>query len=178
MPSLRTLGRSALAVAFLLLAVAGRGAAQASSAASVTMQPALSADAVKRALAAAEAEAAKNGWRVSIAVVDPAGELLGFMRLEGAPFSSVDVAQAKARSAARFRRPTLAFSDAVAAGRTAILALPGVVPIEGGVPVTIDGRVVGAVGVSGVTSQQDAQVAWAAAVAVGGAPAPAPAPAR
>lgn len=170
--------RSAFAVVFLLCSLANRGMAQAPSSAVVTSSPMLSADGVKRALAAAEAEAVKNGWRVSIAVVDPAGELLGFLRLDGAALSSMEIAIAKAKSAARFRRPTKAFADALAEGRQALLVLPGVMPIEGGVPVTIDGRVVAAIGVSGVTSQQDAQVGWAGAVAVGGAPAPAPAPAR
>lgn len=177
MPSLRFLARSVLAVGFLLFGVAGRGVAQAATSV-VTTHPVLAADGVKRALAAAEAEAVRNGWRVSIAVVDPAGELLGFLRLDGASLSSMEIALAKARSAARFRRPTKAFADALTEGRQALLVLPGVMPVEGGVPVTIDGRVVAAIGVSGVTSQQDAQIGWAGAVAVGGAPAPAPASAR
>jgi uncharacterized protein GlcG (DUF336 family) len=120
----------------------------------------------QRALAAAEAEARKQGWAVSIAVVDPAGELVGFLRLDGAPMSSVDIARAKARTAARFRRPTRALDSSLTAGRLAILALDGATPVEGGVPIVVGGEVVGAVGVSGVTSAQDAQVARAGASAV------------
>ena len=120
----------------------------------------------ERALAAAAAEARKQGWAVSIAVVDPAGELVAFLRLDGASQASVDVSRAKARTAARFRRPTKAFDSTLTAGRLAILGLEGATPVEGGVPIVINGEVVGAVGVSGVTSAQDAQVARAGAGAV------------
>jgi len=122
--------------------------------------------AAQKAVAAAESEARRNSWNVSIAVVDVAGELLAFVRMDGAPYSSVDIARLKARSAARFRRPTKALEEALAAGRMAILGLEGAVPIEGGVPITVNGQVVGAVGVSGVTSVQDAQVATAGVGAV------------
>lgn len=120
----------------------------------------------ERALAAAAAEARKQGWAVSIAVVDPAGELVAFLRLDGALQASVDIARAKARTAARFRRPTKALESALADGRLAILGLEGVTPVEGGVPIVINGEVVGAVGVSGVTSAEDAQVARVGAGAV------------
>jgi uncharacterized protein GlcG (DUF336 family) len=120
----------------------------------------------QRALVAAAAEARKQGWAVSIAVVDPAGELVAFMRLDGAPHSSIDISRGKARTAARFRRPTKGLDSALAAGRLAILGMEGVTPVEGGVPIVINGEVVGAVGVSGVTSAQDAQVARAGAAAV------------
>ena len=126
----------------------------------------VSADGAQRALAAAVAEARKQGWAVSIAVVDPAGELVAFLRMDGAPFSSVDVSRAKARTAARFRRPTRAFDSTLTAGRLAILGLEGATPVEGGVPIVVGGEVVGAVGVSGVTSAQDAQVAQAGAAEV------------
>jgi uncharacterized protein GlcG (DUF336 family) len=127
---------------------------------------ALSYDAARAALEAAQGEARRQGWAVSIMVVDAAGEPVAFARMDGAPFSSANVARDKARSAARFRRPTKAFADAVAEGRVGVLALEGAVPVEGGVPITVEGQVVGAVGVSGVTSQQDAQVAQAGAAAV------------
>jgi glc operon protein GlcG len=120
----------------------------------------------ERAIAAAAAEARRQGWAVSIAVVDPAGELVAFLRMDGAAQSSVDVSRAKARTAARFRRPTRAFDSTLTAGRLAILGLEGATPVEGGVPIVINGEVVGAVGVSGVTSAQDAQVARAGAGAV------------
>lgn len=138
----------------------GRAAAQ------LRATRALSAQGAERALAAAADEARRQGWAVSIAVVDPAGELVGFLRLDGAPYSSVDIARAKARTAARFRRPTRALDSALTAGRTPILGLEGATPVEGGVPVVVGGEVVGAVGVSGVTSAQDAQVAQAGAAAV------------
>ena len=146
--------------------------------AQVVSQPVLSADGVRKALVAAEAEARRNGWNVSIAVVDPAGTLLGFLKMDDASAASVEVSQAKARSAGRFRRATKVFEESVAGGRAAIMSLSGVVAIEGGVPMLLDGKVVAAVGVSGATSAQDGQVAAAGIVGAGGTvPAP-PAPAR
>lgn len=126
----------------------------------------VSAEGAQRALAAAVAEARKQGWNVSIAVVDPAGDLVAFVRMDGAPVSSVDVSRAKARTAARFRRPTRGLDSSLTAGRLAILGLEGATPVEGGVPILVRGEVVGAVGVSGVTSAQDAQVAQAGAAVV------------
>ena len=125
--------------------------------------PVVAADGAQRALAAAVAEARQQGWAVSIAVVDAAGELVAFLRMDGAPYSSIDVSRAKARTAARFRRPTRGLDSALTAGRLAILGLEGATPVEGGVPIVVGGEVVGAVGVSGVTSAQDAQVAQAGA---------------
>lgn len=124
------------------------------------------ADGARRALLAAEAEAKKNGWAMSIAVVDPSGELIGFLRMDGASPGSIDISRAKARTAARFRRPTKAFEESVAGGRTAILSFEGVVTVEGGVPIVIGGAVVGAVGVSGASSAQDGLVAAAGVAAV------------
>jgi uncharacterized protein GlcG (DUF336 family) len=112
--------------------------------------------------AAAEAKARENDWNVAIAVVDAAGELILFHRLDQTQPASLDIAIGKARTAARFRRATKVLEDAVAGGRTVLLAVDDVVPLEGGLPIVVDGRVIGAVGVSGVTSQQDAQVAQAA----------------
>lgn len=124
-------------------------------------------DGAKKIMAAAEAEARKNSWTVAIAVVDEAGNLIAFQKLDDTQVGSVDIAIGKARTAARMKRPTKALEDAVAGGRTVMLAVEGLVPLEGGVPVTVDGRIIGAVGVSGVTSQQDAQVAQAGAAALG-----------
>jgi glc operon protein GlcG len=129
---------------------------------------ALTLDGAKRVMAAAEAEAMKNTWTVAIAVVDEAGELVLFHKIDETQAGSIDIAIAKARTAARMKRPTKALEDAVAGGRTALLAVEGLMPLEGGVPITVDGRVIGAVGVSGVTSQQDAQVATAGIAALGG----------
>lgn len=126
----------------------------------------LSLAAARKAVAAAEVEARKNGWKVSIAVVDATGDLLAFARIDDAPITSVAVSQGKARTAARFRRPTKALDSVITAGRTALLAFEGIVPVEGGVPIVVGGRVVGAVGVSGATSAQDAQCAQAGAATV------------
>lgn len=120
----------------------------------------------KAILAAAEAEATKNNWTVAIAVVDESGTLIAFHKIDDTQIGSVDIAIGKARTAARMKRPTKALEDAVAGGRTVMLAVDGITPLEGGVPVMLDGRVIGAVGVSGVTSQQDAQVAQAGAAAL------------
>ena len=128
---------------------------------------ALTLDGAKRIMAAAEAEAAKNKWTVAIAIVDEAGELVAFHKIDDTQAGSIDIAIGKARTAARMKRPTKALEDAVAGGRTVLLAVDGLMPLEGGVPITVEGRIVGAVGVSGVTSQQDAQVAQAGIAALG-----------
>ena len=120
----------------------------------------------QRALQAALAEAVKQGWQVSIAVVDVAGELVGFARMDGAPMASVDISRAKARTAARLRRSTRTLDSTLTAGRLAILGLDGITPVEGGVPIVVNGEIIGAVGVSGATSAQDGQVATAGAAVV------------
>lgn len=151
-----------------ILAVAFLGAAALPVAAAAQLRPTsvVAAEGAQRAIAAAVTEARAQGWAVSIAVVDPGGELLAFLRMDGAPYSSVDIARGKARTAARFRRPTRGLDSALAAGRWAILGFEGVTPVEGGVPVVVKGETVGAVGVSGATSAQDAQVAQAGARAI------------
>lgn len=116
--------------------------------------------AAKTMIAAAEAEARKNGWNVSIAVVDAAGETIAFERMDDAAISTVAVAQGKARTAARFKRPTKALDSSLTAGRFALLAFDAI-PVEGGVPVIVNGKFIGAVGTSGATSAQDAQVSRA-----------------
>jgi len=123
-------------------------------------------DGAKAILAAAEAEALKNKWTVAIAVVDESGNLIAFHKIDDTQVGSIDIAIGKARTAARMKRPTKALEDAVAGGRTVMLAIDGLTPLEGGVPVMLGGRVIGAVGVSGVTSQQDAQVAQAGVTAL------------
>jgi glc operon protein GlcG len=115
------------------------------------------------ALRAADAEARRQGWAVVIAVVDLAGELMVFQRADDVQHASIDLAIGKARTAARFRRPTRALAESVAQGRVGFLGVPGVVPLEGGIPIILSGKVVGAVGVSGMTGQQDGQVAEAGA---------------
>ena len=118
-------------------------------------------------MAAAEAEATKNKWTVAIAIVDEAGDLIALHKIDDTQAGSIDIAIAKARTSARMKRPTKALEDAVAGGRNALLGVEGLMPLEGGVPITVGGRIVGAVGVSGVTSQQDAQVAMAGIAALG-----------
>lgn len=127
---------------------------------------AVTADGAQRALAAAMAEATKQGWPVSIAVVDNGGELVAFLRMDDAPPSSVDISRGKARTAARLRRATRVLDSTLTAGRLPILGIDGITPVEGGVPIIVNGEVVGAVGVSGATSGQDAQVARAGVAAV------------
>ena len=127
--------------------------------------PAISTDTAKSAAAAAIAEARRHGWNMAIAVVDPGGHLVYFEKMQDTQTGSVDVSIEKARTAALFRRPTRRIQDAVAAGGDGlrILRLPGAIPIEGGVPLIADGNVVGAIGVSGGTAEQDGQVARAGA---------------
>ena len=121
----------------------------------------LTLEAAKRIMEAADAEAARNNWNVVIAIVDAGGELIMLHRRDGTQAGSVDIARGKARTAVRFQRPTKALEDQVVGGRTVWLAVEGVTPMEGGIPIVVDGRVIGGVGVSGVMSSQDAQVAQA-----------------
>lgn len=118
-------------------------------------------------MAAAEAEAAKNNWPVAIAIVDTAGHLVLFQKQDNTQHASVRIAIGKARTALEFRRPTKALEDVVAGGGAGLrlLAVEDITPLEGGVLIVASGKIVGAIGVSGVTSQQDAQVARAGAEA-------------
>ncbi|MBI2314132.1 MAG: heme-binding protein [Betaproteobacteria bacterium] len=122
---------------------------------------ALSLEDAKKIAAAAEAEAMCNGWPVVICVVDDGGHLLYLQRGPETQWGSVDVAIAKARSAAAFRRPTKAWEERLAEGRLGYLNLPGAMTIEGGLPISVEGQVAGGIGVSGVRSHQDAQIAQA-----------------
>ncbi len=124
-------------------------------------KPVLTLEDAKRIAAAAECEAQKNAWAVVIAVVDNGGHLLYLQRSHETQFGSVETAIAKAHAAVAFQRPTKASEDAVLSGRLIHLALPGVIPAEGGVPIIIDDNVIGGLGVSGVRSVQDGQVAAA-----------------
>jgi glc operon protein GlcG len=119
-------------------------------------------DDAKKALAAAEAEAKKNNWNVAIAILDAGGHLIAFQRMDDTQIGSVNISIGKARTAVNFKRPTKAMEDIVAGGRIAFVAVEGITPVQGGLPVTVDGKVIGSVGVSGVQSSQDEQVAQAA----------------
>jgi uncharacterized protein GlcG (DUF336 family) len=133
-------------------------------------------EAARKAAAAAIAEGKKNGLRVAVAVVDTHGDLVFFERIDGTQYGSVLVAEEKARTATRFKRPTKALEDAVKGQNVNYLVLPGALPIEGGFPILAGDRIIGAIGASGGTSAQDAQCARAGVEAIGGAmPAAAPA---
>ena len=125
-------------------------------------RPSLSLEAARVALAAAEAEALRNAWRVVIAVVDEGGHAIVVTRLDGAQWSSVDTAVNKARAAAAWKRPTRLLEESVNQGRTAFLSITqGMAALQGGVPIEIEGVIVGAVGVSGVKASDDEVVALA-----------------
>jgi glc operon protein GlcG len=127
----------------------------------------ISLEQAKKAMAAAEAEATKNNWPVAIYIVDSAGQMVMMQRLPNTQIASLEIAHGKATTANNFRRPTKALEDAVAGGGAGLrlLALKNVTPLEGGELILQDGRIIGAIGVSGVTSAQDAQVARAGSAA-------------
>ncbi|HWN03068.1 MAG TPA: heme-binding protein [Candidatus Dormibacteraeota bacterium] len=122
--------------------------------------PGITLDQAKKVMAGAEAEAKKNSWPVVITILDSGGNLVMTQRLDGAQFGSVEVAREKAYSAVAFRRPTKVFEDLVAQGgaNLRILRLSGAMPLDGGWPIVIDGKIAGGIGVSGVTGAQDAQI--------------------
>lgn len=121
----------------------------------------LSLEAAKRIAKAAESFARRRKWNVVIAVLDDGGHLIYLARMDGTQIGSIDVAQAKGRSALAFKRPTKVWEEVLAGGRASVLGLPGVTPVEGGLPILIGGEVIGAIGVSGVTSAQDGEIAAA-----------------
>lgn len=126
----------------------------------------LTLEAAKKITLAAEAEARKNGWTMAISVVDDAGHLMHFERIDGTQTGSIEVAIAKAKTAAAFKRPTKSFEDAVKTRPAFVTLSPTAVMVEGGVPVFVGQQLVGAVGVSGATSQQDGVVAEAGIAAL------------
>jgi uncharacterized protein GlcG (DUF336 family) len=121
----------------------------------------LTLDAAKQIAAAAHEEARKNQWTMAICIVDDGAHLLYLERMDGTQIASVIVAQDKAATAVRFKRPTKALEEAVAGGRFVVMKLAGATPIEGGLPIVVEGEVIGGIGVSGATSPQDGQVAAA-----------------
>jgi uncharacterized protein GlcG (DUF336 family) len=156
--------RIAAGAALALFGLSGVALAQ-QAAAPPAYGPPITLEAAKKAAAAAEAEAAKNGWPVAIAIVDSAARLVHFQKLDDTQHGSVEIAIGKATTAVNLKRPTKALQDAIAGGGGALrlLAVPDIMPLEGGVPILRDGKIVGGVGVSGVASAQDAQVAQAGA---------------
>jgi uncharacterized protein GlcG (DUF336 family) len=132
----------------------------------MTTKPVLTLEDAKRIAAAAEVEAQKNGWKVVVAVVDDGGHLLYLQRGHETQWGSVETATMKAKAAVAFQRPTKTSEEAVLSGRLIHLALPGVIPAEGGVPLLRDDVVIGGLGISGVRSVQDGQIAAAGANAL------------
>ncbi len=130
--------------------------------ASITLEDA------RKAAVPALAEARKNSWNVAVAIVDPAGNLVYYEKMDNTQLASASIAVDKARSAALFKRPTKALQDTLASGADGlrVLALHGATPVEGGIPLVVDGKIVGAIGVSGAASAQDAQCAKAGADAL------------
>jgi glc operon protein GlcG len=128
----------------------------------------LTLEAAKRIATAAEGEANRRGATVVIAVVDEGGHLLLLERLDDTQVASVEVGIGKARTAAIFRRPSKEFEDQIRNGRVAALALSGATPLQGGIPIKVDGKVVGAIGVSGNTPQEDEDIAKVGAAAISG----------
>lgn len=151
--------RRLMTFGLVLIATGVTGAAQGQ----LPTKRVLTLEAARRVAAAAEAEARKNNWAVTVAVLDDSGHLVLFQRMDGAKLVAIDIAIRKARTAVYFQGPTKDLEAEVAGGRNALLPIDGFMPLEGGVPLMSGGQLVGAVGVSGVTGAQDAQCAQAGA---------------
>lgn len=146
---------SCIAVLMTLLVCQAAPAPELATKKTLTLQVA------KEIAAASSVFAQKNKWNVVIAIVDDGGHLVYFERMDGVQTGSIEVAIRKAKAAAAFKRPTRLFEEAVAGGRIVLVSLPGGMPFEGGVPITVGDQVIGAVGISGVTAQQDGMIAHA-----------------
>jgi uncharacterized protein GlcG (DUF336 family) len=125
--------------------------------------PPISIEGARKVMAAAEAEAGKNNWSVVIAIIDSGGHVVMIHRHDNVQLSSIEISQGKAKTALMFKRPSKVLDDAISSGGPGLrfLALKDIVPLEGGLPILADGKIVGAIGVSGVLSSQDAQIARA-----------------
>ena len=164
------LALSAVAAGSLFAPLRAQTAAQQQAAAQAPPYgPPITLDQAKRAMAAAELEAAKNAWQVAITILDSGGNLVMFHKGDNTQLASITASEGKARTALTFKRPSKALDDAIAAGGAGLrlLAIKDITPLEGGIPVVVDGKIVGAIGVSGALSSQDAQVAKAGADALG-----------
>ena len=153
---------------FLFAAAAMLACATVATSQTMSYGPNINVETAKKLAAPAIAEARKNNWNMAIAIVDTAGDLVYFEKMDDTQAGSVQIAQSKARSAARFKRATKVFQDGLAAGGVGLrlLALEGAVPVEGGIPLVSGGKIVGAIGASGGTSEQDGVVAQAGASAL------------
>ena len=152
---------SAIALVLALLGLAGTARAQFVEKKTVSLALA------KKMAAAAEAEATKNNWAMVITVVDDGGNIVYMGRMDGAQLGSIEVSQGKAHTALAFRRPSKAFQDLVDQNQAHLVTLPHITAVQGGLPIMLDGKVVGAIGVSGGTSAQDEQCAQAGINAIG-----------
>jgi len=163
------LALSAVAAGSLFAPVRAQTAVQQQAAQAPPYGPPITLDQAKRAMAAAELEAAKNAWQVAITILDSGGNLVMFHKGDNTQLASITASEGKARTALTFKRPSKALDDAIAAGGAGLrlLAIKDITPLEGGIPVVVDGKIVGAIGVSGALSSQDAQVAKAGADALG-----------
>ena len=147
----------------ILMALTATGAAQ-----QLPTKRVLTLDAASRMATAAQAEAVKNSWLVAVAVVDDGGNLLLFHRMDNAKLVAIDIAIRKAKTAVFFQGDTKALEQEVTkGGRTSLLPIADFMPLEGGLPITVDGRIIGAIGVSGMAGDQDAQCAKAGLAALG-----------
>ena len=151
-----------LAVALVIIVAAVTASAQAPAPPPEYGTP-INLEQAKKVMAGAEAEATKNKWNVVITIVDSGGNTVMMHRLDNTQFGSIDVARDKAKTAVAFRRPTKVFQDLIAqgGGNLRLLNLTGASVLEGGIPIVVGGKIIGGIGVSGVTSQQDAQTAQA-----------------
>ena len=151
----------------LLIAALGASLAGSAFAAELATKKSLTLELAKGIAEAAQSHAEANNWAVNIAILDDGGNLLYFQRMDGVQIGSIDVALRKAESAIKFKRPTLAFSDGVKS-RVQLVSLPGSLAFEGGLPIEHEGQIVGSIGVSGVTAEQDGMIAKAGADALSG----------
>jgi uncharacterized protein GlcG (DUF336 family) len=158
---------TSIAIRLLIFGVLAGGSSTVAAQTPVAYGAPISIDAAKRASAAAMAVAREKSWTIAVAIVDPGGILVYFERMDATQNGSAAVAMDKARSAALFKRPTKSFQDALAAGGEGlrVLRLQGAIPVEGGIPLVIDGKIVGAIGVSGASSAQDGEAAQAGVAA-------------
>ena len=166
--SVHRLVKFMLVLAFLCCVVSALAQQPAAISPLTPYGPPVSVETARKAAGAAVAEARKNNWLMAVAVVDPAGDLVYYEKMDNTQLGSAKVAVNKARSAALFKRPTKAFQDALAAGGPGlrILGIEGAVPVEGGVPLLVDGKIIGAIGLSGDTSEHDGQCARAGVDAI------------
>jgi glc operon protein GlcG len=164
----RSLAKSLLVLAFLLCVASVLAQQPPANFQLTPYGPPVSLETAKKAAAAALAETRKNNWLMAVAVVDPSGNLVYYEKMDNTQLGSAKVSVNKARSAALYKRPTKAFQDALAGGGAGlrVLALEGAVPVEGGIPLIEDGKIIGGIGLSGDTSEHDAQCAKAGADAV------------